>query len=55
MSKKTIETSALAEGITTACQYLKLSHLAEHWPQLLEQSVSKNASPEEHLHHCLRV
>jgi len=55
MPKKVTEMSALAEGITSACQYLKLSHLAEHWPQLLEQSASKNASPEEHLHHCLRV
>lgn len=41
------------QQIETACRYLKLGYLAEHWPELLQGGIAKAHCPQQHLQHCL--
>ena len=41
------------QQIETACIYLKLSYLSQHWPELLQHGIEKSHSPEQQLLGCL--
>ena len=45
--------TATGQEIQSACGYLKLGYLAEHWPELIQSGIAKDHSPQQHLQHCL--
>ena len=45
--------SAKHQQIETACHYLKLGYLAEHWPEVLQHGIENSHTPQQHLEDCL--